>query len=111
MKIGQQQHGAVMVLKPEGPLNEPEVAEFTGSLRSLLLSSMGRVVVEMSGVPFVDSAGLEALLDVSDEQSAGGRSLKLCGVNKTVRQVLELTEIDSQFDLYEDVNSAVRSFL
>jgi anti-anti-sigma factor len=110
MKIGQQQHGAVMLLKPEGPLTEPEVREFSTALRELLLGSMGRVVVEMSAVPFVDSAGLEALLDVSDEQSAGGRSLKLCGINKTVRQVLELTEVDAHFDLYEDVNSAVRSF-
>jgi anti-anti-sigma factor len=111
MKIAQQQHGAVMLLKPDGPLTEPELPEFCGALRALLLSSMGRVVVEMSAVAFIDSPGLEALLDISDEQSAGGRCLKLCGVNKTVRQVLEITEIDSQFDLYEDVNSAVRSFL
>jgi anti-anti-sigma regulatory factor len=41
----------------------------------------------------------------------GGRALKLCAVNKTVRQVLELTELVSHFDHFDDVNSAVRSFL
>ena len=41
----------------------------------------------------------------------GGRALKLCAVNKTIRQVLELTALVSQFEHFEDVNSAVRSFL
>lgn len=55
--------------------------------------------------------GLEALLDLTDLLEQSGKVLKLCGVNKTVRQVFELTEIDSLFDHFGDVNSAVRSFL
>ncbi|MDB5326351.1 MAG: Anti-sigma factor antagonist, partial [Phycisphaerales bacterium] len=59
----------------------------------------------------VDSAGLETLLGLTDTLGNSGKVLKLCGTNKTVRQVLELTEIDSLFDHFDDVNSAVRSFL
>ncbi|MDP9175841.1 MAG: STAS domain-containing protein [Planctomycetota bacterium] len=111
MKLHQQQHGAVSLLRPDGPLVEAEVPEFARVLRGLIVGKMGRVVVDLSGVPFVDSASLEALLDITDELGEGGQCLKLCAVNKVVRQVLELTEIDSHFDLYEDMNSAVRSFL
>jgi anti-anti-sigma factor len=111
MKLHQQQHGAVSLLKPDGPLAEPEIAEFAQALRTLIGGKLGRVVVDLSAVPFVDSGGLEALLDITDELGRGGQCLKLCAINKTVRQVLELTEIESHFELFEDVNSAVRSFL
>jgi anti-anti-sigma factor len=59
----------------------------------------------------VDSRGLEALVDVTNEMSRSGQWLKLCAVNRTVRQVLELTGLSSQFEHFEDPNSAVRSFL
>jgi anti-anti-sigma factor len=111
MKLLQQQHGAVSLLKPDGPLVETDVVEFARMLRNLISTRLGRVVVDLAAVPFVDSAGLEALLDINDELGQGGQCLKLCAVNKIVRQVFELTQIDSNFDLYEDVNSAVRSFL
>lgn len=90
---------------------EAELEEFRKTLNSLLASTLGRVVLDMSAVPFVDSVGLETLLDVSDELTRVGRCLKLCGLNKTLRRVLDLTEIDGHFDLYEEANSAVRSFL
>jgi anti-sigma B factor antagonist len=111
MKLTEQKHGAVTLLKPEGPLVVSELPEFQKTLASLLAGTFGRVVVDLSAVPFVDSAGLEALLDVSDQLNRVGRCLKLCALNKTMRQVLDLTEIQGHFDLYEDANSAVRSFL
>jgi anti-sigma B factor antagonist len=111
MKLTQQQYGAVTLLRPDGPMVEADVPDLAKSLKSLLDSTLGRVVVDMSAVAFVDSIGLEALLDISEDLMRGGRSLKLCALNKTIRQVLDLTAIDGHFDLYEDVNSAVRSFL
>ena len=111
MKILEQRHGAVTVLKPEGALLDADADQFKSGAVNSLRATMGRVVVDMSAVPFVDSKGLEALLDVTDEMSQQGQSLKLCATNKTVREVLELTDLVSLFEHYEDVNSAVRSFL
>ena len=111
MNIVEQQQGAVTVLKPEGALVADDVKTFAAALSKAIGANLGRCVVDLSAVPFVDSKGLEALLDATEEMARGGRALKLCAVNKTVRQVLELTELVSQFDHFEDVNSAVRSFL
>ncbi|HEX8324419.1 MAG TPA: STAS domain-containing protein [Tepidisphaeraceae bacterium] len=111
MKLHQQRHGAVTLLKPDGPLIEGAAAEFDQAARAIMTATLGRLVIDMSTVPFVDSVGLETLLDLTEVMEDSGRVLKLCGVNKTVRQVLEITEIDSLFDHFEDANSAVRSFL
>jgi anti-sigma B factor antagonist len=111
MKITEQQQGAVIVLKPEGPLIETAVEEFKQRVLRTLAGSMGRFIVDMTAVPYLDSAGLEALMDVSEELGKGGQTLRLCAANKTVREVLELTELAAHFDHFGDANTAVRSFL
>jgi anti-sigma B factor antagonist len=111
MKLNQTRHGAVTLLKPEGPLVENDATEFDKAARVTLSTTLGRFVVDMTAVPFIDSKGLESLLDLTELLQDSGKVLKLCGTNKTIRLVLELTEIDSLFDHFDEVNSAVRSFL
>jgi anti-anti-sigma regulatory factor len=48
---------------------------------------------------------------VSDELAGGGRSLRICGAGDTLREVFDLTGLADRFELYDDVNAAVRSFL
>jgi anti-anti-sigma factor len=111
MKIHEQRQGAVVVLKPEGALVEQEAAAFKQRLMQTLGPSLGRFVVDLSAVPFVDSKGLEALVELTEEMGKSGQALRLCAANKTVREVLELTDLASLFDHFEDTNTAVRSFL
>jgi anti-anti-sigma factor len=111
MKISQQKHGAVTVLKPEGPLVDADVVAFRQQLKEVRRSSLGRFVVDLSAIPFVDSKGLESLAEMSEEMSGSGQVLRLCAVNETVREVLELTGLATRFEHYDDTTSAVRSFL
>jgi anti-sigma B factor antagonist len=111
MRINEQRSGAVTVLKPEGPILEADAEAFKQKLMTTLGASLGRFVVDMSAVPYVDSKGLEALVEVTEEMSRSGQALRLCAPNKTMREVLELTDLASMFDHFEDTNTAVRSFL
>src|SRR3954468_17489512 len=111
MRINEQRSGAVTVLKPEGPLLEADAAAFKQKLTATLAASLGRFVIDMSAVPYVDSKGLEALVEVTEEMSRGGQALRLCCANKTIREVLEIADLASMFEHFEDTNTAVRSFL
>ena len=111
MRIQKQKYGAVTVFKPAGPITEADVEQFKTGLLQTIQEALGRAVLDASAVPFVDSKGLEALVDVTNEVAHGGQLLKLCAVNKTLREVLALTGLSSQFEHFEDANSAVRSFL
>jgi len=106
-----QQRGAVVVIRPAGPLIAAEAEAFKGRMRELMRENLGRVVIDASALPYVDSVGLESLADVAQELAQSGKGLKLCAANETIRQVLELTGLSSQFEHFEDTNSAVRSFL
>ncbi len=111
MQIQEQKHGAVAVLRPEGPVVNEHAEELKSRLLQALRDNLGRVVLDAAAIPFIDSQGLEALVDVTNEMGRSGQWLKLCAAKKTIRQVLDLTGLSPQFEHFEDTNSAVRSFL
>ncbi len=111
MNLQRDMQGAVMVLRPDGPVTEPDAERFCREVLEAFDETLGRMAVDTSQVSFVDSRGLEALLDVAERMVESGKSLKLCGVNDTLRQVFELTELATMFEYYEDANAAARSFL
>ncbi|MCP3904443.1 MAG: STAS domain-containing protein [Planctomycetes bacterium] len=111
MEIKQQMHGAVTSVKPMGPVTGDDADALRSTLLRTRTKSLGRLVLDASSVPFVDSVALEALLDVTEELGQSGQALKLCGANELIREVLELTGLAPMFEHYADVRSAVRSFM
>jgi anti-anti-sigma factor len=111
MQIGMLRQGAVTIVRPEGPLLEADAPQVKAALLETASASLGRVVLDMEAIPFVDSRGLEVLVEVTEEMSQGGQALKLCAANKTVREVLDLTELAQLFEYFQDSGSAARSFL
>ena len=111
MDIQTQQCGAVTVVKPDGPLTFAEAEEFKTTFLDVMKDTLGRVILDASAIAYVDSRGLGVLVDVTQQLAQSGKVLKLCAVNKTVRQVIDLTGLSPQFEHFEDTNSAVRSFL
>ena len=111
MEIQEQRQGAVTILKPMGALIEPEARLFKEQALETLSKSLGRVLVDSSAIPFVDSTGIEALVDLTEQLAQSGRALKLCAANETLKKVLDLTGWSHAFEYFDDVNAGVRSFL
>ncbi len=111
MVVKEQRQGAVTVLSPDGPIAGDDVAVFKTAVTEAAHRTMGRLVVDLGGAPFVDSEALEAMLDVSESLAVSGQTLRLCGVCDTVRTILQITGLIEHFDEFTDANSAVRSFL
>lgn len=111
MDIQEQRHGAVTVVKPVGPLVQADAEQFRTHLEGVLARSLGRFVLDASAVPYVDSPGLESLASATETLISGGRSLRVCGAGETLREVLDLTGLAERFEFFEDVTTAVRSFL
>jgi anti-anti-sigma factor len=111
LEIQQNMVGAACVLKPSGALADSDASALRLAAEEAQRRCAGRIVLDASQIAFVDSLGLEALLDVTELLAKAGRSLKICGANATVRQVLQLTGMAGAFEFYEEVNAGVRSFL
>jgi anti-anti-sigma factor len=111
MEISTQRQGAITIIRPQGALLGADADQVKVALLEAAGANLGRVVLDLEAIPFVDSRGLEVLVEVTEEMSEGGQSLKLCAANKTVREVLELTALAGFFEHFEDAGSAARSFL
>ena len=111
MKIEEQAYGAVTLMKPVGPITEADVEDLYTRLVDVRTRNLGRLVIDITAVPFIDSQGLECLLELADEMGKTGQVLKLCGENDTFREILELTDLSAVFEQFPDANTAVRSFI
>ncbi len=103
--------GAVSVLRPVGPVASVEdAAQFVEKSRGLVSSSMGRFVLDASELSYVDSSGLEALVDIAEQLNRYGQVLKMCQISETMAETIRVTQTAESFECFEHVQDAVRSY-
>jgi len=74
-----------------------------------LIGDAPDVVLDLANVDFLDSAGVSVLVGLfKHARSRGGRA-RFCGLTPGARSVLEILRLDRIFELYDDVEAAVRS--
>ena len=59
----------------------------------------GRIVVETSGVSFIDSSGLRVLIELSERATALGARVVLTSPSRSMSRLIELTGLDEMFDV------------
>lgn len=64
------------------------------------------LVIEFTNVPYVDSAGIGALVGAYVTRQHSGRRLALVGVSKRVRDALKVTRVEQFFEFFDSVNAA-----
>jgi anti-sigma B factor antagonist len=94
----------------EARLMYPLLSDFAGSVASLLSAGDKKVVIDLGGVNYIDSASIGCLMDLYRQASAAGGKLKLAGVQKRVETMLNMTGAQNFLEIHPDEASAVRSF-
>ncbi|MGR3616968.1 MAG: STAS domain-containing protein [Paracoccaceae bacterium] len=80
--------------------------QFKEDMRSETEGGPERVILDLSGVDFIDSSGLGAIV-AAMKQLGKGRSLDLAGLTPTVDKVFRLTRMDTVFNLFPTLNDAM----
>jgi anti-anti-sigma factor len=66
-------------------------------------SDVSTVVLDLAQVSTVDAGGLGVMLELREQVQAKGISFKIMNVSKLVGQVLEVTRLDSVFEVTSGV--------
>ncbi len=76
------------------------------------VSGMDRenIVLDLDDTETLDSRGLEAILEVHDRMQDRGGGVKLATTNPVNRKIFEITRLDQQFEVFDNVVDAVKSF-
>ena len=86
----------------EGQLVAGNRAELRQLVRDQLSSDAKEFVIDFTRAGYLDSAGLGALVSASKEVRDDSGRLRLVNLNHDLRQLLELTRLDSFFGLEPD---------
>lgn len=112
MKVDFDRHGTVTVIAPHDALSEGTLGDLQEAIRQVGEGGgRARIVLDLTQVAFVDSAGIEYLLDLGGAEDQCGVQPRLAAMNDTVRDALNLTEVLPRLAVYDSVEAAVRSYL
>lgn len=108
MQIAEVRVDGVVAVAPAGRIDTTTAPLLDQHLVALLGGGHRRLVVDLSGVDYISSAGLRVLLLLARRvQEARGR-LALCGLGDAVRQVFQLAGFLPLFIVCESREAAVR---
>ncbi|GAA0928119.1 anti-sigma F factor antagonist [Kribbella koreensis] len=97
----------LVVVELAGDLDMETTPALTAELKAVL--GARPVVVELSGVEFMDSSGIGVLLGAHREAAAEGGALLLVAASPRLQKIFKITHLHKVFALHETMESAVAS--
>jgi anti-sigma B factor antagonist len=111
MDIAERTVSDVTVLDLKGKMTLGEGDELLkDKINSLLSNGKKKLVLNLEGVPYIDSAGLGEIVRTYTTVSRQGGSLKLLNLTKRIEDLLSITKLLTVFETFDTEAEAINSF-
>jgi anti-sigma B factor antagonist len=111
MDIAERTVSDVTVLDLKGKMTLGEGDELLkDKINSMLASGKKKLVLNLEGVPYIDSAGLGEIVRTYTTVSRQGGSLKLLNLTKRIEDLLSITKLLTVFETFDTEAEAIKSF-
>jgi anti-sigma B factor antagonist len=100
----------VMIVVCTGRIVYRDEAAVLSDRVARLMPDFRQLVLDLSGVEMVDSAGLGEFVVLHKQAAASRCSIRLAAPRNHVRRVFELTRLASVFEVHSTVEQAIGSF-
>lgn len=107
MDIELARESGVVVLKPVGRLDANNGPTLEQAVTGVIDGGDSRFVIDMTGVPYISSAGLGTLLKTAKQARSEGGRVALSALQETVTKVFEVSGFLQLFVVHESWNEAV----
>ena len=102
--------GAVSLLDVSGRLTSFEVGALRDSISRLLKQGHKDIVLNLSGLQYLDSSGIGELARLYVTVVKQGGQMKVIGLSSKVEEILKITKLYQVFPEFPDEAAALRSF-
>jgi len=96
-----------VILRVVGEIHATTAPEFSERLNAAIAQGRTGVVLDLTGVEFIDSTGLSVLLNGLRRVTRVRGTMVLACANPTVLRLFEITKLDSTFEIVADCDEAV----
>ena len=111
MNIEERKVGDVVVLDLKGKITLGEGDELLkDKINSLVNQGYSKLLLNLEGVPYIDSAGLGEIVRTYTTVSRQGGSLKLLNLTKRITDLLAITKLLTVFETFDSESDALKSF-
>lgn len=111
MKIEMRHRGGVTILAPKGKIT---IGVGDVALRQAVLEALEagnrNILIDLSGVTTMDSSGIGELVSTYTTVTNRGGKLKLLDMPAKIADILQITQLITVFETYEDEEEAIASF-
>ncbi len=94
------------VVAPVGEVDLSCSRDLQHELHQVLRDAPPKVIVDLSGVPYMDSSGVATLVEAMQRAHKGGTTLVLCCMRDKVRSIFEIARLDKVFTIVDTLDDA-----
>lgn len=96
------------IFRPKGEIDLSRAPALRTHLADVLKKRPARLIVDLTEVPYMDSAGLATLVEALQVARRHDTRLVLCGLQDRVRSIFEITRlVDTVFTIVDDTSAAM----
>ena len=108
MKTSSMQLGHHTVITLKEPINHQNCKELDAFVLGAIGKSHLAIILECKEVSYLDSAALEMLIRLQDAINERGSLVKLVGLNAICRDIMIVTRLINQFNVYPSLQEAIK---
>ncbi len=110
LKLDSREVDGVTVVNCQGRIVFGEESSHLRDYLKQVLSSTRKLILNFSGVSYIDSGGLGTLVGVYSSARSAGADIKLTGLGQRLRDVLQITKLVTVFEVYDNEQQAIAAF-
>lgn len=98
--------GVVAYAAPAGDIGTHEAPALRQAIREAMDKRPSKIIVDLTGVPYMATAGLATLVEAMNLTRKAGSTLVLAGMHERVKAVFDISRLTSLFKIAADVGAA-----
>jgi len=95
------------IYKLSGPLTITTLFDFQTAVRA---EKSATLIIDLSGVPYIDSAGLGSVVNAHISCVNSGRKLAIVGMSDRVRTLFQITRVEKVLPIFTTLDEAEKGF-
>ncbi len=103
--------GAAVVLSAAGRIDLTNADPFKDALAAAMAKADKALVIDLSGVDYISSAGLRSLMIVFKAGKADGKAFGVAALQPLLREIFTISRFHLVFPLFETVDEAVKKLV
>jgi anti-anti-sigma factor len=109
MELVSKRFADTIVLSPQGRIDHATADQFKAALAPHLAAAATRnpLVIDLTGVEYISSAGLRVLMLASKQAKAQGCALAVCGLQPVVREIFEISRFNLVLQVFPSLREAL----